>query len=140
MKRKIELNFIAVLIMCMLISTGCYQRREYAYYSDESNFVSVTAELNFLNFDKKNGVLYLGFGGLPNDFSDDAFKIVGKNLEIIEEKGGEHCFAIGDKITFITAPRYFGDGYVMPIVALSKDGNTLLDYEEGYKNFMAFYN
>lgn len=36
----------------------------------------------------------------------------------------------------MTAPRYFGDGYVMPIVAISVDGEQLLDYEEGYANFM----
>lgn len=43
---------------------------------------------------------------------------------------------IGDTIQFVTAPKYFGDGYVMPIVAISVDGEVLLEFEEGYANFL----
>ena len=42
-------------------------------------------------------------------------------------------------IEIATAPRYFGNGYKMQIVALSIDGYTLLEFEEGYDNLMDWY-
>ena len=36
----------------------------------------------------------------------------------------------------MTAPKCFGDGYVMPIVAVSVDGEVLLEFEEGFENFL----
>ncbi|HIV47949.1 MAG TPA: hypothetical protein H9749_09110, partial [Candidatus Acutalibacter stercorigallinarum] len=65
-----------------------------------------------------------------------AFKIVGDNVQIVLENGISEKIKLGDTVEFVTAPRYFGDGYVMPIVAISVDGEQLLDYEEGYANFM----
>ena len=41
-----------------------------------------------------------------------------------------------DEVVFITAPRHFGDGYVMPIVAISINGESLLDFNDGYANLM----
>lgn len=130
---------IFMVCICCLNLTSCYQQREYKYYSDESNFITVTAEIFFLNYDEDNAVLYLGFLNLPEVFSDNCFKITGDNWKVIEQRGGKDCFAIGDEITFITAPRYFGNGYVMPIVAVSIKGEVLLEYEQGYENFMSEY-
>ena len=39
-------------------------------------------------------------------------------------------------VSFMTAPRYFGDGYIMPIVEISVDGEELLSFEEGYENLL----
>ncbi len=129
----------ALFVFCIVNLTGCYYLREKHYYSNENNFVTVTAEFYYINYDDKAPALYLGFLDLPEEFSDDCFKLSGENLKIVEEKGGEDCFAVGDTIEFITAPRYFGDGYVMPIVAISINGESLLDYEQGYENFMNSY-
>ena len=45
----------------------------------------------------------------------------------------------GDEITFVAAPEYFGDGYVVPIVAITVDGEELLSFDEGYENLMETY-
>lgn len=42
-------------------------------------------------------------------------------------------------ITFVSAPEYFGDGYCMPIVALSVNGEELLTFDEGVENLIAQY-
>lgn len=39
----------------------------------------------------------------------------------------------------ISHPRYLGDGYVFPVVGLSVGDIVLLDFEEGYKNLLEFY-
>ena len=43
-----------------------------------------------------------------------------------------------EQITFITAPKYFGDGYVMPMVAISIGEENLLEFEDGYENLLAW--
>lgn len=127
--------FIVLLInVCLINLTSCYRNRKYEYYADESNFVTVTAEISFLN--ETETTLYIEFSNLPEIFSDDYFKIISENWEIVKQKMGNDHFSIGDEVTFITAPKYFGDGYVMPIVAISFNGEWLLEYEQGYKNFL----
>ena len=45
---------------------------------------------------------------------------------------------IGDRVVFSSAQRYFGDGYVMPIVQLDVNGEELLSFEEGYHNLLSW--
>ena len=46
---------------------------------------------------------------------------------------------IGDSIEFVSAPKVFGDGYTLPIVSLTVNGEVLLDFETGWKNLMKNY-
>jgi hypothetical protein len=50
--------------------------------------------------------------------SDNCFKLVGENLRTVQKNLDGKDFKLGDQLEFVTAPRYFGDGYVMPIVSL----------------------
>ena len=43
---------------------------------------------------------------------------------------------VGKTATFITAPKYYGDGYVMPIVSLSIDNQHILEYEIGFPSLL----
>lgn len=141
MRTKIGFRYILVMSLvtaCMICLTSCYQRREHEYYANENNFITVTAQVYFINEDNENAV-YLAFSNLPEDFSDDCFKIIRENWEIIRQNGGDECLQIGDEVTFVTAPRYFGDGYVMPIVAVTCNGECLLEYEQGYENLISTY-
>ena len=130
---------IVFAIWCVLCLTSCYHQREKAYYSQKDNFISVTAEITNINVSAENGMWYLGFKDLPDVFSDNCFKIIKENCNIIVDNGGNDALKQGDNITFVTAPRYFGDGYVMPIVAVYKNGEALLEFDEGYENFMKKY-
>ena len=46
---------------------------------------------------------------------------------------------IGDVVIFTSAPRYFGDGYFMPIIGLSIGDTEILNIETGYQNLMNTY-
>ena len=35
--------------------------------------------------------------------------------------------------------KYFGDGYSMPIVSISVNGEVLLSFDEGFENLMKLY-
>ena len=69
-------------------------------------------------------------------FDDNSFKIVGENLLIVRQNGIDEKLEIGDQVTFVTAPRYFGDGYVMPIVEITVNEEELLSFEDGFANFL----
>ena len=150
-----NLKSIIVALLCVLMclsSTACaiwdlaYKKQEKEYYSDKSNFVSVTAvclELNtnerfpgryFINVDS---TFYTTANG--SKFSSQSFEIGVANATVLKEAGIEEKLTPGVVFTFISAPEYFGDGYDCPIVGLEINGEVLLDFETGYKNLMAQY-
>lgn len=68
-------------------------------------------------------------------FPDSAFKITKTNYDVVLRMGLLRDLKIGDVITFVSAPGYFGDGYVMHMVAISRNGKTYLTFEAGFKQF-----
>ena len=134
MLRKVILPIILCL---MLLMSSCDSRKMAKYYANKDNYIEVTGSVNFINRDQ-NG-LYYGFEDMSVNLSDDCFKITGKNKTIVNDMGIDQKIHIGDTVTFITAPRYFGDGYVMPIVAISIDGESLLCFDEGLANLQEEY-
>ena len=129
-----------LLVIGMVFSLGgCYHAREKAYYSDKNNFLSGEAVVDNIIFDEKNDCLYFWLSDLDDVYQDYTFKVAGKNVDILLESSLFEKVQIGSKITFSSAPRYFGDGYCMPIVALSCDGEVLLPFEVGHENLMRLY-
>ena len=80
--------------------------------------------------------LYLELSELTPAFDDTCFKFVGDNLLLVQKGGIDEKIKVGNRIEIITAPKYFGDGYVMPIVAISINGESLLNFDEGYENLL----
>ena len=127
---------LPIILLLSISLTSCYTIRERMYYSEKDNYINVTGTVNYIVYNDDHTALYFEFSDLNPEFGDNCFKIVGKNLMIVQENGIDKKIELGDEIQFITAPRYFGDGYVMPIVGISVDGETLLDFEQGYDNFL----
>jgi hypothetical protein len=127
--KKIFALFL-ILIILTLVSCDAKQMRE--YYSDKDNYVVATGTVKHIKY--HNGALYLGFSNLEPHMSDNSFKIVGENLVTVQNNGIDNKLKMGDHIEFVTAPEYFGDGYVMPIVEITVNGEKLLDFEEGFVN------
>ncbi len=132
--------FNRILILFLLIGTlvlsACDSTKMKEYYMQKDNFINATGTIIHIAYSKDHTELYLGFSDLTPTFDDICFKIVGDNLSIVQKNNIDEKIKIGDKIEFITAPRYFGDGYVMPMVAVSVNGEELLEFEEGYTNFL----
>ena len=106
------------------------------YYSKLENYVEATGTVDHIMYSDDYTELCLGFSDLTPSFDDDSFEIVGKNLAIAQKNGIDEKIKLGDTVNFITAPEYFGDGYIMPIVAISVNGETLLEFEDGFKNYL----
>lgn len=130
---------LRILLLSMLILSGCDTGQMREYYSDEDNYITATGMVVHIAYMEEEDALYLGFSDLEPKFDDIDFKIVGDNLEIVQENGIDEILEMGSKVEFITAPRYWGDGYVMPIVAITIDGEELLEFDEGYTNFLEWF-
>ena len=126
---------MVITSICILLCS-CNLSGMIEYYSQKENYISVTGTVSSIKYSEDATALYIDFYELSPVLDDTCFKIVGENLEIVKANRIDDKLKIGEQITFITAPKYFGDGYVMPIVAISISGENLLGFEEGYKNLL----
>ena len=128
---------LILLALCIIaLTSSCVTRRMRNYYAQESNYINATGIVTYISYNDDKSALYLGFSDLTPRFDDNCFKIVGDNLPIAQQNGIDDKIKLGDQVDFVTAPKYFGDGYVMPIVEITVDGETLLAFEDGYPNLL----
>jgi len=132
MKKRI---FLLALFIAVVFS-ACTLNQEIDYYSDTNNYITATGTVTHIKYNENQDALYLGFDSLSPGFSDNTFKIVGKNLLIAQDNGIDQKLQMGKQIEFISTPKYFGDGYVMPIVEIVVDGEVLLSFEQGQQNWL----
>ena len=158
MKRLIKIPLTAVILAIAITSfCSCYRYREIEYFSQKENYINVSGIVTHFKYGDRYQALYFGFSEihLSNDITFDGqtfvdslvtdeilhftystFEIIGKNLEIVEANGVYEKIKLGDRVEFTSAPGDFGNGYMLPIVAISVNGESLLDFEEGYENFL----
>ena len=127
---------IATVCIALIFLCSCNSFEKIKYYSQKENYISVTGKVSNIKYNEDTTALYIEFSELSPVLDDTCFKIVGENLETVKANKIDDKLKTGERITFITAPKYFGDGYVMPIVAISISGENLLVFEEGYKNLL----
>ena len=142
-KRILGLKRVGLLIslLCLLVLlTSCTTIKMKNYYSQKSNYINATGIVTHISYNEDKSALYLGFSDLNPKFDDNSFKIVGDNLPIVQQNGIDEKIEIGDQVDFITAARYFGDGYVMPIVEISVNEEELLNFEDGFANLLKWLN
>lgn len=128
-----------IAAVCILLAFLCACSAEKLdYYSQRENYVRATGTITHIKYNDDHTGLYLAFSNLSREFDDTSFKIVGSNLQIAQSNGIDSKLELGGEVSFMTAPKYFGDGYVMPIVAISINGESLLDFEDGYDNWLEY--
>lgn len=128
---------ISIVLFCiMILTTACQSTQMLSYYSEKGNYISATGIITYVSDNEKLSSLYISFSELTPSFDDICFKICGNNYQIVIERGIKDIIQVGDYVEFVTAPKYFGDGYIMPIVSLTVDGQTLLEVNEGIPNLL----
>lgn len=134
---RIKMAALTIALLCIVVlSTSCTAAKMRDYYSQKNNYIRAAGIVTHISYNEDGTVLYLGFSDLTPQFDDNSFKIVGDSLQAAKEKGIDEKIKIGCPVEFITAPRYFGDGYVMPIVGISVNEEELLEFEEGVDNLL----
>ena len=127
-----KLIWIALIIAAVLwLSSGCIKYYYYSYYAEKDNYITVTGTISHLKNSEESG-LFLAFDNLSVNMADNNFCIKGSSHTAVLANGIMDKLSMGDRVIFVTAPHYFGDGYTMPIVAIHVDGEWLLTFEEGY--------
>ncbi len=139
-KKGYQVVLSILLISHLFLMSACDSPEMMGYYLQKDHYIEATGTIIHIKYNENQDELYLGFSDLEPTFDDVDFKIVGDNLSVVQQNGIDEKIELGTSVEFITAPRYFGDGYVMPIVGLTVDGEELLSFDEGYENFMDWLN
>lgn len=125
-----------VLLLCIILSCTSCKRTKLQYYSQKENYITAEGTVAFIAYNDDSSFVTYSLDNVTPFFDDRGFKLVGDNLVIAQENGIDELIKVGDTIKFVSAPKYFGDGYIFPIVALSKDDRVFLEFEEGYSNLI----
>lgn len=129
------LLFLTIYFFALVVSSCTMTNNEKInYYSNEQNYVKITGTINHIVFDEEQEVLYLGFTNLSKETDDNCFKVVGDSYSVVV--ANKDFIQSGKTATFVTAPKYYGNGYVIPIVSLTIDDNNILEYEVGFWNLL----
>ncbi len=130
------LSVVLFTVLCYMVFFSTPVRPRLEYYSDSSNFITATGKVTHIGWSSDQSYVYIAFDDIPEEYSDTNFVIEGENLRIVLENGFAEKVKLGSEVIYISAPRYFWDGYSMPIVELSVDGAILLTFEQGKTNLL----
>lgn len=108
------------------------------YYSNDENYVELTGIVVSANASEyKDYVLLIQittpeheFALIPNT-QEQEFRLY-SNQSIMQQ------ITEGDTIKFVSAPMYFYNGHVLPIISIEKQGEVLLSFEEGKENYISW--
>lgn len=136
MKNNIrQVGILGLLFACVLQwFISCDSNKKIEYYADESNYISTSGTVGHVQYSDDMTELYIGLTEVPAGFHDINFRIIGKNLSIVQSHEIDKKMTNGAEISFIAAPLYFGDGYVVPLVSLAVGGEVLLSFDDGFTN------
>ena len=133
-------SIIIILTLYVLLFCACDSGKMREYYEEKENYITATGTITHIQYSGSESALYLGFSkDLDPSCDGTDFKIVGKNLSVIQKNPNYGTLEIGTEIQFVTAPKYWGDGYVMPIVAMTVNGEEWLSFDEGHNNFLKWF-
>lgn len=118
------------------LSICCSKIKQREYYKDENNYLTSNAVVKEIIYKNEDNGIYLWLDHLDSAYQDSTFVLRGENVNIAIENGITNKVSTGTEITFTSAPRYFWDGYLMPIVYLKVNDEVLLHFKEGYGNLL----
>ena len=128
-----------VLLLALVGCGGVAKSVEKECYMDINNYITEEAVVDTITYDKKLEYIGIRLSEISDVYQGERFIIEGENLDIVLANGILEKIEPNSVIEFTSAPAFFGNGYLMPIVQLSIDGETLLSFEEGYANLLELY-
>ena len=113
--------------------------QEMNYYRHKEYYITAVGTIDRIRYDEKNTRVILDFSEILPEMFYPSFDIVGESFLLVQSRGIEEKLKLGDQVEIVTAPGAFSYGYVRPIVAISINGESLLDFDEGYANLIRWY-
>lgn len=124
---------IMLTFIILLLGGGFSHAR---FYANPQNYVQVDAVITFLNH-VDDGTIYLNIDTDTSGFWPP-LRLVPDNAAIANSKGFLADVEVGDAVSLFSSNAYFGDGYVLPVVAIMTDDKEYLDLSTGIANQVAF--
>lgn len=133
---KKALSIILAFVFILLAFCSCdfnapLRKKMLEYYSDDGNYV----ELQGVVISPENDYGYMEIDILTESHG---FPLNAETGYGEFESGLVYNLNPGDEITFISAPMYFYNGHVLPIMALEKDDVVILAFEDGKSSYLAW--
>ena len=128
------------LFLSMVFRSFIFWVPERWYYTNKSVYIQAEGTVKDIQYFPPDasldlsGRLYLEIDECPGEFIWYDFYLWGTNADIVMSSEKYSDLQIGSHIEFMSAPYFFGDGYVYPIAALWIDGTEVLSFDEGLKN------
>jgi len=93
------------------------------YYSEKGNYEKLTVTVETIELNDEQDMIYFNVG----------YCILGDNISIVLNNNIEELKQ-GDVLSIYSAPGYFGDGYLYPIVGIEKNEKIYLNFDTGVEN------
>jgi hypothetical protein len=123
----------AIILFFILLAGGS---GHVIYYSNPKNYVDADGLITFLR-QSEDGTIALTIKTDTIGLST-ALQIIPRNAALACANGFMAEVNVGDKISLISAPAYFGDGYILPVVGFTKGNKEYLDFSSGISNQIAY--
>ena len=134
-RQKFRVFALVVFLIAAFVFALTYTPKEFFYYRSDENYVTVDAEVEGSAYSSKNATFSVWFPSFSRELGVPperlTFRILAANLPEEMFSALEDALRPSSRIRFRTAPRYFGDGYLVPIVAVETDGQTVLPEDVG---------
>ena len=127
-ERLVSFVVLIILFLCVLSGCAIQSLRETLYYSNGDNYIQTSGIVSHYQYADNDEELYIGFTTIPDGCENLNFMISGDELVTAKKNGIDEYVAIGSEITFVTAPKMFGDGYCPPIVGLECEGEIIIPF------------
>lgn len=137
----VKARCLSVILILSLVINGIQVGRERKYYRDVENYINSSAIVEYIGYNREESdEVYFWLDEPTGIYQGKTFYLCGESSRLVLERGLFDKIRVGDTVTFSSAPRYFANGWQMPIVRLATErGEELLSFEEGYQNLMEEY-
>jgi len=134
-------RIVLLLLVCGVVwgINFLFEVRRENYYKEQDNYIVAKGYIESFHYSEENEAYYFI---LKPDWSpqkksgDPNFKVIGNGVVILKERNIETVLEQGSSIEFSYAPKYFGDGYIRPMVSLKVGDQVLLTFEDGYRGLL----
>ena len=128
---------ISILLLCACTLNTPLKNKMLEYYTLDSNYVQVTGIIKSVEYHKEIDELYIK---IEVSTDNHPFPYLGDDgcgeFTLVNWSLFEFDLEIGDAVVFTSAPYYFYNGHIWPIVAVEKEGCEYLSYEKGKDNYL----
>lgn len=124
------------LIACSIIDAPL-NRQMTEYYLDDTHYQKATGTVEGIRYDNRH-VGYLDIMIITENHGFPLYSNGIMDFSLYSNSDLLNHISTGDKITFISAPMQFYSGHRCPIIALEKEDEVLLSFEEGKADYLAW--